>query len=960
MRLFSAPQETASRNHTGSSTGDSRSNAAFDRFTSGGDGSEGGDHDDRGRDSGAGGRSAAHSEGEGASSVGGGTDVGETAQSAYGYEFDPAADEDLEAWAQSLGQWPLVPDPPPPSRSAARSSFLGRETALREKGTSVPAGGPAAPPSPSNPLSRLLDLEALWLTLRKLTADSDGDEAPPLPAADAGAVPEIAAATEVEQKAEPAEAAAANEAAPARYDDGILVPADPTLLDGLARILSAERIVLQAGSLFRVFERDREEASALANETADAGAGAVVATGEEAAPSPPSASSIGPLELPSASSALLSSSSSPPDPAPFRSALSQLEGFVTDASALLRSPSVIMDVVVQASQVLQELAVQNATQVLKAATRVLQSEELQPLEPQELGGGAEAGAAVAATDDDGRDLGIALVKKEDAERRIQDALAFSAKLVSVADAVLRQGYVGTTKVLKTVAATTAASANRTATAAAVAPTSRALFADFATAREIGADDDGDGAARVPPPVAKAAEMGSLAGAIYEQTVPRTHALRHAIVARGVTADVAWMVTDALAADESFVAGPRSGPRDLQSPANATGTAGRGPFLVRTVTIRGFDASDEAVDREGLLLRVCTASPEPVKLRRGDVVELHGGMWATAREVYRDVKDYVSWTAPDHKVVLTGHSIGGSIANLVLLLMTLDLGPDYVKSKILRVYSYGSPPVARLKLLPEEEMHRQARDRRFRASYRCDVLEAFDLPGTLVEGYVQPWDPIVRLFSEIDPLYPLLGDVGADGVTPWASGPPRTLRPITKAIMEAWEGWPRFRDALGATGNQTYRSIGVQNILVPEPTRYLADRFVGVNVQVPPVSSLVRISSRELLPALQLVFPLDVFEISFVPQAIRSFVHHFYPAYGFPLMDYVKRFDSPSAAAKRADASGLPLPPSSKASLADLTVNGDASATVEDVLGATPDSRSDIMAELGRAAQWLQGKETDLS
>jgi hypothetical protein len=31
----------------------------------------------------------------------------------------------------------------------------------------------------------------------------------------------------------------------------------------------------------------------------------------------------------------------------------------------------------------------------------------------------------------------------------------------------------------------------------------------------------------------------------------------------------------------------------------------------------------------------------------------------------------------------------------------------------------------------------------------------------------------------------------------------------------------------------------------------------------------------------------VFEISFVPQAIRSFVHHFYPAYWYPLADYVK-------------------------------------------------------------------------
>jgi hypothetical protein len=41
-------------------------------------------------------------------------------------------------------------------------------------------------------------------------------------------------------------------------------------------------------------------------------------------------------------------------------------------------------------------------------------------------------------------------------------------------------------------------------------------------------------------------------------------------------------------------------------------------------------------------------------------------------------------------------------------------------------------------------------------------------------------------------------------------------------------------------------------------------------------------------ALTKAFPLDVFEISYVPQAIRSFVHHFYPAYSAPMVDYVKR------------------------------------------------------------------------
>jgi hypothetical protein len=897
------------------------------------------------------------------------------------YLYDPEImidDEGFDAWVQSLGRWPLVPDPPPlPSTTTRRRAMMSSTASLLDgNGTTIAttsaASGSFLTASPSTPLSRLLDLEALWVTLQKLTSDSESDDNDALLATGEEAEPSSKALTATNEgdngpnATTPSSTTASTP--PAQYDDGIIVPTDSSssLLDGLNRILSVERI-LQAGNLFRVFERDRQQASfaALSNRTVAAVSSSAATTGDKISPSPPNTSST--QQLASSPSSPLSSTLIPSisDPTPFRYALSQLEGFVNDASSLLRSQSVIIDLVLQASQVLQEVTTaQNATQVLKAATRVLQSEQ----EQQDVDEGT---AAVVGDSADAGD--VAVKRKEDAERRIQDALAFSAKLVSVADAVLRQGYVGTTKVLATV---TSATTNRTkaaaspATAAAAAPSSssRALFADFATAQEIvGSGSDEARASPLTPLVKAAAEMGTMAGAIYEQTVHRVHALRQAIVARGVTADVAWMVTDALATNETF-ASTRDGSRDddddaipqrdVKGSANATGPDRQDPFLVRTITIRGFDASDESVDREGLLVRVCTASPTAIKVKRGTVVEFHGGMWAMARKVYNDIKAYVSWTAPEHKIVLTGHSIGGSIANLVLLLMTMDLGPEYVKSKILRVYTYGSPPVARLQLLPEEELHRQVRDRRFRASYRCDVLEAFDLPGSLVEGYVQPWDPIVRLFSEIDPLYPLLSDVGADGVTPWASGPPRTLRPITKAIMEAWEGWPRFRDALGTTGNQTYRSIGVQNILVPEPTRYLADRFVGVNVQVPPVSSLVRISSRELLPALKLVFPLDVFEISFVPQAIRSFVHHFYPAYGFPLVDYVKRFDSPPVATKRTDSSGNQPPPSSKDSPVDLPVNGEGPALVDYALESAPEGRSDIMAELARAAQWLQGKEAD--
>jgi hypothetical protein len=51
---------------------------------------------------------------------------------------------------------------------------------------------------------------------------------------------------------------------------------------------------------------------------------------------------------------------------------------------------------------------------------------------------------------------------------------------------------------------------------------------------------------------------------------------------------------------------------------------------------------------------------------------------------------------------------------------------------------------------------------------------------------------------------------------------------------------------------------------------------------------MQISSCEILPALNEVFTLDTFTISYVSVAIRSFVHHFYPAYGPPIADYAEK------------------------------------------------------------------------
>lgn len=244
--------------------------------------------------------------------------------------------------------------------------------------------------------------------------------------------------------------------------------------------------------------------------------------------------------------------------------------------------------------------------------------------------------------------------------------------------------------------------------------------------------------------------------------------------------------------------------------------------------------------------------------------VHAGLYEIAEAIFRDaVEPYLyDWKAPTQKIVITGHSVGGSLSILLLLLMIDEYGETWCRQHLERVYTFGSPPIA---------------------------ANADDLPHDLVWGYVQPWDPIVRLFSPIDALYPLVSDTGEDGITPFADGPPRTLRPLLKPILEAWDGWPRFRETFRGTGNQTsYDPVGLQHILLPEPTRYLADRFVAIDVLVPSIESVLQLDRSELYAILETIFPLDVFEISFVPQAIRSFIHHFYPAYWNPIVDHSNR------------------------------------------------------------------------
>jgi len=362
-----------------------------------------------------------------------------------------------------------------------------------------------------------------------------------------------------------------------------------------------------------------------------------------------------------------------------------------------------------------------------------------------------------------------------------------------------------------------------------------------------------------------ARMSKLAGAIYQDTKTTIHKLGYAIVANGIVADTVWMITDSIGYEEDY--NPTS-----------QGTSEKKPILIRTATIRGFDASDDEVNKERLLNKICTADPISFGDKEQSIF-VHNGLLKVAKELYAQILPFIDMAGPTHKIVFNGHSIGGSLSILLLLLLTDDRGSDFVIKKVLRVFTFGSPPIAFSSGFTEN-METDKKD--------CCILKSFGLPSKLVYGYIQPWDPILRLFSPIDAMYPLVDDLGKDGVTLYASGPNRALRPLLRSILVSWEGWPYLRKNLQDATVCKYESVGMQHLLCPDPGRYLTDRLLSVNVGAPTLEEIIRISPRELYPALEEVFPLDAFSISFVSTAIRSFIHHFYPAYESSLSGYVEK------------------------------------------------------------------------
>lgn len=269
----------------------------------------------------------------------------------------------------------------------------------------------------------------------------------------------------------------------------------------------------------------------------------------------------------------------------------------------------------------------------------------------------------------------------EAAERARNTTDYVASLVSVADQVLRSGYVQ-----KEEDAAIGNREERQEKADEILKYSSStfsnspLFENIASARAISYDEFG-------PAISTIAEMGWLSGGIYENEVERAHELGHSIVAQGISADIYWVSlnlrrrfpgSSSTAKDKLIVLAFLSSQMVTDSIENEadfenTTTFSMGKDIpVRTIVIRGFDASDERVDRELLFTEICNLQSQPFDEKYPELL-VHQGLYGLAEAVYKDLQRYIDWSAPAQKVILTGHSVGGSLSILLTLMLARDRG-----------------------------------------------------------------------------------------------------------------------------------------------------------------------------------------------------------------------------------------------------------------------------------------------
>jgi len=165
--------------------------------------------------------------------------------------------------------------------------------------------------------------------------------------------------------------------------------------------------------------------------------------------------------------------------------------------------------------------------------------------------------------------------------------------------------------------------------------------------------DVDMVTKSDPVMLQAAEMAALSAAIYQtRMIKILHQYGHSLVHNMTTANIAWLVTDS-----------------VMKPTNTNGMDD--PCILRTIVLRGYDASDESVDREGLVAEICNAT----RTRLMNGIEVHQGLLAIAEELYDEIVPYIDMASPSHKIAFAGHSIGGSLSNILIMLLCKRRGGE---------------------------------------------------------------------------------------------------------------------------------------------------------------------------------------------------------------------------------------------------------------------------------------------
>ena len=230
------------------------------------------------------------------------------------------------------------------------------------------------------------------------------------------------------------------------------------------------------------------------------------------------------------------------------------------------------------------------------------------------------------------------------------------------------------------------------------------------------------------------------------------------------------------------------------------------ILVRTFVFKGFDATGVDIETASRFANnIARATPKPLPTSPNPQILFHSGLTEISLLLFDEIKPYLANIADNHKIVLTGHSVGGSVATILAFLISSDeaLGPSFISKHVQNVFTFGAPPIC---TFVDVDANADADE----DANGDPILTAYKIDNSIVKSFVQPWDPVPRLFSCHDPAYPLVGDIGIDGKTLYASGPSRVLRPLLRAIFTLDETrWDALRDNYTAEGRQELRSVGQQ-------------------------------------------------------------------------------------------------------------------------------------------------------